>query len=404
MDDQIKGKKILLCVSGGIAVFKAAALTSKLVQRGYEVKVIMTESAQEFVTPLTFQALSRDHVYVDTFTEPNPEKIAHIDIADWADLVLIAPATANIIGKLANGIADDMMTTTLLAATAPVMIAPAMNVHMYDHPAVQRNMATLKQDGYKYIEPNEGYLACGYVGKGRMAEPEDLLDMIDHHFIYQNNQIWHGKKVLVTAGPTQETIDPVRFFSNRSSGKMGYAIAEMAAARGADVTLISGPVSLKDPHGVHKISVTSAKEMYDAVHQEFKQADVVIKAAAVADYRPVETFEQKVKKSHEDMHIEMERTGDILQSLGEIKSKQLLIGFAAESENIETNAKKKIQKKNLDIIAANSITEKNMGFQADTNELTLYFANGKEVAIPLTTKAEAANRLLNEVRTLLEGQ
>ncbi|RKL68943.1 bifunctional phosphopantothenoylcysteine decarboxylase/phosphopantothenate--cysteine ligase CoaBC [Salipaludibacillus neizhouensis] len=402
MNDERIEKKILLCVSGGIAVFKAAALTSKLVQKGYQVKVIMTDSAQEFVTPLTFQALSRDHVYVNTFTEPNPEKIAHIDIADWADLVLIAPATANIISKLAHGMADDMMTTTLLATTAPVMIAPAMNVHMYDHPAVQKNMTLLKEYGYKYIEPNEGYLACGYVGKGRMAEPEDLADMIDHHFISQNNQIWHGKKVLVTAGPTQETIDPVRFFSNRSSGKMGYAIAEMAAARGAEVTLVSGPVSLKEPHGVSVIPVRSAKDMFDVVHREFAKMDVVIKAAAVADYRPKEIYEQKMKKTNGDLHIEMERTNDILQSLGGKKTSQLLIGFAAESENIEENAKKKIQKKNLDIIAANSIAEKNVGFQVDTNELNLYFSSGKEVAIPLTTKREAANLLLNEIKTLLE--
>ncbi|MCR6107129.1 bifunctional phosphopantothenoylcysteine decarboxylase/phosphopantothenate--cysteine ligase CoaBC [Salipaludibacillus agaradhaerens] len=395
------GKKILLCVSGGIAVFKAAALTSKLVQEGYEVKVAMTSSAQEFVTPLTFQALSRDHVYTDTFIEPDPAAIAHIDIADWADLVVVAPATANIIGKLANGIADDMLTTTLLAVTAPVMIAPAMNVHMYEHPAVKKNMRTLESFGYQFIEPDEGYLACGYTGKGRMAEPEDLLSMVNHHFIKKANLAWQGKNVVVTAGPTQEVIDPVRFFSNRSSGKMGYAIAEMAAARGAQVTLISGPVSLPMPHGVKRVSVHNAAEMFSAVNDVFEHADVIIKAAAVADYKPKETFDQKVKKSTGDLMITMERTEDILKSLGERKSHQILVGFAAESENIEAYAKKKLATKNLDVIAANSIVKEGSGFQGDTNELVLYFKNGREVPIPLTTKVAAANQLLDAIKPLL---
>ncbi|WP_280769042.1 bifunctional phosphopantothenoylcysteine decarboxylase/phosphopantothenate--cysteine ligase CoaBC [Salipaludibacillus daqingensis] len=399
-----KEKHILLCVTGGIAVFKAAALTSKLIQQGYKVKVVMTDSAREFVTPLTFQALSRDHVYMDTFIEPNPEKIAHIDIADWADLVVIAPATANIIGKLANGIADDMVTTTLLATTAPVMIAPAMNVHMYDHPAVKRNMETLRTFGYHYIEPNEGYLACGYEGKGRMAEPEDILAMIDHHFIRKENKRWHGKNVLVTAGPTQEEIDPVRFFSNRSSGKMGYAIAEMAAARGAHVTLVSGPSSLSAPHGVNLVSVRSAEEMYKTVHSHFDQMDVIIKAAAVADYRPKSFHTNKMKKTEGDLSVEMERTDDILKTLGEKKKNQVLVGFAAESENIEENAKKKIKSKNLDMIAANSINNEGSGFQGDTNELTLFFADGKEIEISLTTKKLAASQLLDAIVPLLEGK
>ncbi|PYZ93202.1 bifunctional phosphopantothenoylcysteine decarboxylase/phosphopantothenate--cysteine ligase CoaBC [Salipaludibacillus keqinensis] len=399
-----KHKRILLCVTGGIAVFKAAALTSKLVQQGYEVKVVMTSSAREFVTPLTFQALSRDHVYIDTFTEPNPEKIAHIDIADWADLVMIAPATANVIGKLANGIADDMVTTTVMATTAPVMIAPAMNVHMYAHPAVEKNMETLKTFGYTFIEPDEGYLACGYEGKGRMAEPEDLLAMVDHHFIRRENKLWHGKNVLVTAGPTQEEIDPVRFFSNRSSGKMGYAIAEMAAARGANVTLVTGPSSLPQPHGVQVVSVRTAQEMYDAVVSRYAHTNVVIKAAAVADYRPKHTFTNKMKKSDGNIEVEMERTTDILKTLGSQKTGQLLVGFAAESENIEENAKKKIAAKNLDVIAANSVTEAGSGFQGDTNALTLYFANGNEASIPLTTKKDAASQLLDHIKPLLEGQ
>lgn len=399
-----KQKNILLCVTGGIAVFKAAALTSKLIQDGYHVKVVMSASAREFVTPLTFQALSRDHVYVDTFTEPDPERIAHIDIADWADLVLVAPATANVLGKLANGIADDMITTTLLAVTAPVMIAPAMNVHMYDHPAVRKNMETLKGFGYSFIEPDEGYLACGYTGKGRMAEPEDLHAMIDHHFIRESSPAWHGKRVIVTAGPTQEVIDPVRFFSNRSSGKMGYAIAEMAAAKGADVTLVSGPSSLDNPHGVRLVKVQTAEEMYEAVNSRFDQADVVVKAAAVADYKPKQTFDQKVKKEPGDLTVEMERTRDILKALGKKKTSQILAGFAAETENIEENAKKKIEAKHLDIIAANSVAKDGAGFQADTNELILYFADGTWKHVPMTTKREAALQLLDAIERLMGKQ
>ena len=399
-----KNKHILLCVTGGIAVFKAAALTSKLTQDGYHVKVVMTEAARKFVTPLTFQALSRDVVYEDTFTEPDPESIAHIDVADWADLVVIAPATANMIGKLANGIADDMVSTTLLAATAPVMIAPAMNVHMYAHPAVYKNMQTLKETGYLFVEPDEGYLACGYTGKGRMAEPEDLHAMIDHHFVRRANPGWHGKKVLVTAGPTREIVDPVRYFTNRSSGKMGFAVAEEAAARGADVTLVAGPVSLPDPHGVKRVDVTTAEEMHEAVHGIYEQTDVVIKAAAVADYRPSEVSEEKMKKSEGTWEVTLERTPDILQSLGEKKTHQYLVGFAAESENIESYAKEKLQDKNADLIAANSIVAKGSGFDGDTNELMLYDTSGEMEHISLTSKKEAASSLLNAVMERLEEE
>ncbi|AOM83241.1 bifunctional phosphopantothenoylcysteine decarboxylase/phosphopantothenate--cysteine ligase CoaBC [Salisediminibacterium beveridgei] len=388
-------KRVLLCVSGGIAVFKAAALTSKLVQQDYEVKVLMTDSAEKFVTPLTFQALSRGYVYDDTFDEPEPEKIAHIDAADWADVVLIAPATANLIGKLANGIGDDMVTTTLLATTAPILIAPAMNVHMYEHPAVQKNMKTLEGYGCRMIEPDDGYLACGYTGKGRLAEPEDLLAVIDHFFKYQENPEWHGKKVLVTAGPTIEPVDPVRYFTNRSSGKMGYAIAEEAAARGAEVTLISGPVMLDVPHGVHRVDVNNAKEMWEAVNARFEETDMVIKAAAVADYRPSEIVQEKVKKHQDNWHIEMEKTHDILKSLGEKKQQQILVGFAAESEKTEEYGKNKLRDKNLDAIAVNNITQAGHGFDGDTNEVMLYFRNGREEKIPLQTKAMVATALLD---------
>jgi phosphopantothenoylcysteine decarboxylase / phosphopantothenate---cysteine ligase len=397
-------KRVLLAVSGGIAAFKAAALTSKLAQAGYEVKVMMTPHAQKFITPLTFQALGRNNVYTDTFYEPDPHGIAHIDVADWADVIFIAPATANVIGKLANGIADDMVTTTLLAATAPVYIAPAMNVHMYTHPAVKRNMKTLEEDGFHFVEPDEGYLACGYTGKGRMAEPEDLMAMIDHFFIKKANPAWHGISVVVTAGPTQEDIDPVRFLSNRSSGKMGFAVAAEAAARGADVTLIAGPVSLATPHGVKRIDVKTAEEMFDAVMHTKKHADMIIKAAAVSDYRPSEKYAHKVKKSTNPASIPMERTKDILEELGRGKENQILIGFAAESNDIEQYAKEKLRKKNADVICANSITTEGQGFQSDQNALHLFFKDGRDQEIKLTSKKHASIELLNAVTPLIGGK
>ncbi|MBM7095822.1 bifunctional phosphopantothenoylcysteine decarboxylase/phosphopantothenate--cysteine ligase CoaBC [Bacillus sp. H-16] len=395
-------KKVLLCVTGGIAVFKAAALTSKLSQHGFDVKVLMTKSAAEFVTPLTFQALSRNPVYMDTFNEKDPSKIAHIDIADWADVVVIAPATANVIGKVANGIADDMVTTTLLAVTAPVMVAPAMNVHMYAHPAVTKNMDTLRSFGYTFIEPGEGFLACGYEGKGRMEEPEVIVKEIDAFFTQKAYPDWKGKNVLVTAGPTQETIDPVRFFSNRSSGKMGYAIAEEAARRGAVVTLVSGPSSLLSPAGVETVRVTTAAEMYDAVLSRYPDADLVVKSAAVADYRPKETFDQKVKKSNDAMSIEMERTKDILNELGERKEHQVLVGFAAESEQVVHYAEKKLEKKNLDMVCANSIVEPGSGFQSDTNKITLIRLKEEPETLPLLKKNEVAERILDAAGKLMK--
>ncbi len=395
-------KRVLLCVTGGIAVFKAAALTSKLSQSGFDVKVLMTKSAAEFVTPLTFQALSRNPVHMDTFNEKDPEKIAHIDIADWADLVIVAPATANVIGKIANGIADDMVTTTLLAVTAPVMIAPAMNVHMYAHPAVTKNMDTLRSFGYTFIEPGEGFLACGYEGKGRMEEPEVIVKEAEAFFSQQLHPQWKGRNVLVTAGPTQETIDPVRFFSNRSSGKMGYSIAEEAAKRGATVTLVSGPSSLLDPPGVTTVRVTTAEEMYDAVISRYHDQDLVIKSAAVADYRPSETFEQKVKKSNDDMTIPMERTKDILKELGERKEHQILVGFAAESEQVISYAEKKLQSKNLDMVCANSIVDPGSGFQSNTNAITLIRRDQEAQSLPLLQKKEVATKILDAADELFE--
>ncbi|MCV9887606.1 bifunctional phosphopantothenoylcysteine decarboxylase/phosphopantothenate--cysteine ligase CoaBC [Metabacillus halosaccharovorans] len=400
----ISGKKILLCVSGGIAVYKAAALTSKLVQAGAEVKVIMSHSAIEFVSPLTFQALSRNDVFFDTFDEKNSKVIAHIDLADWADLVLVAPATANVIGKLANGIADNMLTTTLLATTAKVWIAPAMNVHMYDNPAVQKNIQTLYNYGYEFIEPSEGFLACGYIGKGRLEEPEKILTLVSNYFEKRE----HGEplknvKVLITAGPTREKVDPVRYFTNHSSGKMGYAIAEQAAKLGANVTLITGPTSVDFPNYVHVIKVESADEMYQQVMNYYPNADVVIKSAAVADYRPIHTFEQKMKKSQDHLVIEMEKTTDILKELGMKKRQQILVGFAAETNDLEQYAKKKLQSKNLDLIVANNITTEGAGFGTDTNIVTIYDRNLTKTELPLLTKTEVARKLLEKVQSLVKG-
>ena len=399
----LKGKNILLCVTGGIAVYKAAALTSKLTQAGASVKIIMSNGAQKFVTPLTFQALSRNDVYTDTFDEKHPESIAHIDLADWADLVLVAPATANIIGKLANGIADDMISTTLLAATAPVWIAPAMNVHMYDHPAVKRNIERLQSYGYQFVEPNEGYLACGYVGKGRMEEPENIVKLISSYWEKEKNQPLKGKKIVITAGPTREILDPVRFFSNRSSGKMGYALAEEAHQLGADVTLISGPVSLNPPIGVNVKYIENAEEMYDAVLEEFPSADIVIKSAAVADYRPKQVSNEKMKKQDGDLIIQMERTKDILKTLGERKDHQFLVGFAAETSNLDEYAMSKLKRKNADMIIANNVNEKGAGFEEETNIVTIYKKDGSNKRLGLMSKKELAKEIFREiVKTLQE--
>ncbi|XBN98600.1 bifunctional phosphopantothenoylcysteine decarboxylase/phosphopantothenate--cysteine ligase CoaBC [Priestia megaterium] len=401
----MKGKRILLCVSGGIAVYKAAALTSKLVQAGAEVKVMMTASACEFVTPLTFQALSRNPVYTDTFDEKDPSVIAHIDLADWPDLILVAPATANMIGKIANGLADDMISTTLLAATAPVWIAPAMNVHMYDHPAVKKNMSTLSSFGYSFVEPGEGYLACGYVGKGRLEEPETIVSLISSYFskVSDTQKILEGVNVLVTAGPTVERIDPVRFFTNRSTGKMGYALAEQAAKLGASVTLVTGPTNLEYPKGVQVVQIESAQQMLEAVMQRYHEADVVIKSAAVADYRPKHVFDQKMKKQPGEAVLELERTTDILRTLGERKERQLLVGFAAETEQVDEYAQKKLASKNLDMIVANNVTTEGAGFGTDTNIVTLYKRSGESKELPILSKHDVATEVLKEVKEMLEG-
>lgn len=397
----LKGKKILLCVTGGIAVYKACTLTSKLTQAGATVKVVMTRGATQFVTPLTFQSLSRENVYIDTFEEKDPAKITHIDVADWPDVVIIAPATANMIGKLANGIADDLVSTMVLATTAPVFVAPAMNVHMYDHPAVKENLRKLQSFGYKLLEPEEGYLACGYVGKGRLMEPEEMMAQIDTFFQAPISNL-KGKTVLVTAGPTQEKLDPVRYFTNRSSGKMGYAIATEVANRGARVILVSGPTNIQPPSNVQFEAVTSAKEMFEKVMNFYESVDVVVKTAAVADYRPKVVFGEKVKKQPNDWAIEMERTTDILQTLGQEKTHQLLVGFAAESEQVEHYALDKLTRKNLDMIVANNIVEAGAGFQGDTNIVTIYKKDGASHALPLMSKQEVAKHLSDEIEQLIK--
>lgn len=399
----LHGKKILLCVTGGIAVYKAAALTSKLTQAGADVKVILSESACKFVAPLTFQALSRNDVYTDTFDEKDAKVIAHINLADWADLILVAPATANVIGKLANGIADNMITTTLLAATKPVWIAPAMNVHMYSHPAVQKNIETLYRFGYRFIEPGEGYLACGYVGKGRLEEPEKIVDNIER-FFYPSASKLSGRKIVITAGPTREKIDPVRYITNHSSGKMGYAIAEEAVRTGAKVVLISGPVNIAAPAGVELIQVESAEEMYQAVMKEYNNADIVIKTAAVADYRPKTSYDYKVKKKDGDESMELERTTDILFELGRNKKEQILIGFAAETDHVAEYAQKKLLKKNADMIVANNVKTAGAGFGTDTNLVTLFKRDGSATELPLQSKNDVAITILNEASQLLGNE
>lgn len=390
-------KKILVCVTGGIAVYKAVALVSKLSQAGAEVRVIMTKSAMEFVTPLSFQVLSRNDVYFDTFDEKDSRVIAHIDLANWADLVIVAPATANAIGKIANGIADDMVTSTLLATTAEVWIAPAMNVHMYEKKSVMRNIQQLHDDGYQFIEPAEGFLACGYVGKGRLEEPEKIVELLKQHFAKKIDLPLKGKKVVVTAGPTRERIDPVRYISNFSSGKMGYAMAEAAAAMGATTVLISGPVDLPVPEGVQRIPVESAADMLDAVMTHFEDASIVIKSAAVADYKPKDQHPQKMKKNDGETQIELVRTTDILKTLGERKKNQLLVGFAAETNDALAYGQSKLNKKNLDYIIVNDVTDPAGGFGNDTNVVTLLTHTGQSIAFEAMQKRELAKILLQTI-------
>ncbi|MEA4848615.1 MAG: bifunctional phosphopantothenoylcysteine decarboxylase/phosphopantothenate--cysteine ligase CoaBC [Clostridiaceae bacterium] len=394
----LKGKKIVLGVSGGIAAYKACELVSGLKKLNAEVHVIMTASAAKFITPLTFQSLSLNQVAVDIFDAPNYWEIEHISLAKLADVLVIAPATANIIGKLAAGIADDMLSTTVMATKAKVIIAPAMNTNMYENPVVQRNIELLSGLGYLIVPPEEGRLACGDVGKGKMADPSLIKKVIVD--LLSPKQDMAGKTILVTAGPTREAIDPVRFISNHSTGKMGYAIAEKAALRGAKVYLVSGPTSLDVPAGVERYNVISAEEMYSKVMELFPQCDIVVKAAAVADYAPMTAYSQKVKKSEGGLELKLKKNPDILYELGKIKGDRIIVGFAMETENLVENAAEKVKKKNLDFIAANDLNEAGAGFAADTNAVKLIDREGNIESIPLKTKHEVADIILDRIRDI----
>ncbi|MFB5759445.1 bifunctional phosphopantothenoylcysteine decarboxylase/phosphopantothenate--cysteine ligase CoaBC [Paenibacillus medicaginis] len=394
----LKGKRILLGVTGGIAAYKAAALTSKLTQKGADVHVIMTASAQKFITDLTLQSLSRNLVYTDTFDERQPEVVSHIHLTDSADLVLIAPATANMIAKMAHGLADDMLSTTLLATTAPIMVAPAMNVHMYDHPAVIENMRTLVSRGVMMIEPGEGLLACGYVGKGRLEEPETIVEIVERYFKEKDKpafpQLLQGRKVIVTAGGTVERLDPVRYITNDSSGKMGFAIAKAARQMGADVRIIAGNTTAAPPEGMAVERAGSAQDMYEAVLRHWEDCSMLIMAAAVADYRPKETAPMKLKKQGDTLQLELVKTVDILESLGQRKKQQLLVGFAAETEQLDRYAREKLERKNCDLLVANDVTMEGAGFGTDTNAVHIYDRNGLVEQLPVMSKDEVARRLL----------
>lgn len=476
----LKGKKILLGVTGGIAAYKAATLCSQLVKAGADVQVIMTQGAQQFIPALTLQVLTRNPVHTDTFEEINPKVVNHIDLADWADLVLIAPATANSIGKLAHGLADDMLSTTLLAVTAPVMVAPAMNVHMYTHPAVVQNMQTLVDRGVMMIEPGDGMLACGYVGKGRLEEPETIVGVLRSFFEQRNsadrapgeaylsptgeseaafldpgpepfaaalpqsvpgtgetlfataggaaelglaggeaippaspafssdqsveNGPLAGKKVVVTAGGTIERIDPVRYITNDSSGKMGAALAQAARDLGADVKLIAGKVQIPLPSGMNIIRIESAEDMYEACLNEWADTDMMIMSAAVADYRPKSSSPRKIKKAGEAMTLDLVKTVDVLQTLGAQKEHQFLIGFAAETNDLDTYAAEKLQRKNCDLLVANDVTQAGAGFGSDTNIVRLFGPEGRVADLPKQSKYDTARDILLEAsRRMTEG-
>jgi phosphopantothenoylcysteine decarboxylase/phosphopantothenate--cysteine ligase len=403
-------------VTGGIAPYKAAELVSALTKQGAEVQVIMTASAQQFITPLTLQTLSKNLVITDMFAEPKAWEVQHVALADKADLFLVVPATANLIGKVANGIADDALSTTIMATRAPVVFAPAMNVHMYTNATVQSNLDKLRRLGYHFVEPGSGRLACGYEGKGRLAELESILAAgesvlacgISAHrgareYSKSEDKLnggvadYLGRTVLVTAGATRESIDPIRFITNRSTGKMGYAIAEVAAGRGARVILVAGPTNLPTPANVELVKIESAREMYTAVTELYPMVDVVIKSAAVADYRPKQLAEQKIKKGEGDLVLELERNPDILAHLGKTKQGQILVGFAAETNDLIQHASDKVRRKNLDFIVANDVTQQGAGFGGDTNVVKFIFPSGDIKELPLMPKTEVAGAILDQV-------
>ena len=389
-------KTAVLGVTGSIAAYKACDIVSRLRKQDVDVRVILTRAGAEIITPLALETISANPVVVDMFHRETPWEVEHIALAKRADVFLVAPATANFIGKAAHGIADDMLTTTILATRAPVLIAPAMNVNMYENPVVQENIEILKKRGWQFIEPDAGLLACGDVGKGRLAEPETIVAAA--MALLEPRQDLAGKHVLVSAGPTQERIDPVRYITNRSSGKMGYAVAEAAAARGARVTLVSGPVTLPVPKGVERVNVVSSYDMFEAIHAAFDDCDALIMAAAPADFTPAVAAEQKIKKNgREGMTLELAATRDILKSIGERKGAQRVMGFAAETEHLAENAAKKLNAKNLDMIAANDVTAAGAGFAGDTNAVTLYKRDGSSEHSGIMQKRALADWLLDRL-------
>ena len=394
----LKGKTVLLGITGSIAAYKIAYLASALHKLHADVHVLMTENATNFINPITFETLTGNKCLVDTFDRTFPFQVEHVSIAKKADVVMIAPASANVIGKLANGLADDMLTTTVMACRCQKILAPAMNTAMYENPVVQDNIRKLKTYGYEVITPASGYLACGDTGAGKMPEPETLLEYILKEAAFQKDLA--GKKLLVTAGPTQEAIDPVRCLTNHSSGKMGYAIAKMAMLRGAEVTLVSGPTAIEPPLFVKVVPVTSARDMFEAVTGLSDEQDIIIKAAAVADYRPKQVSEDKVKKKDDQASIELERTDDILKYLGQHKKQgQFLCGFSMETRDMLRNSRAKLEKKNLDMVAANNLKVEGAGFQGDTNVLTL-ITQDEEVSLPLMSKEDAALKILDKILLL----
>ena len=398
----LKGKKIVLGVTGGIAVYKAVDLVSRLRKQGCEVRVVMTEHAQQFVTPLTFKEISGNQVAVSMWSSNQEFNVEHIALANWADAFVVAPATANIIAKMAYGVADDLLSTTLLAAQAPIVVCPAMNTGMYENVATQENIAKLQGRGITVLPPAVGKLACGTSGAGRLPEPQEIVEFLNAFFAKREGDL-RGLKVLVTAAGTREPIDPVRFVGNRSSGKMGYAVAQMAAERGAEVLLISGPSALSIPANVKAIKVETTNEMLEACLESYDKVDIVIKAAAVADYRPRDVAEQKIKKKTDDaLTVVMDKNPDILKTLGAKKTHQVLVGFAAETQNLLENARDKVVKKNLDMIVANDVTAAGAGFNADTNIVKFLFANGEVRSLEQMPKVDVANCILDEALKIRE--
>ncbi len=392
----LQGKKIVLGVTGGIAVYKAVDLVSRLRKAGCEVRVVMTEHAQQFVTPLTFKEISGNAVATSMWNANQEFNVEHIALANWADAFLVAPATANILAKMACGIADDLLSTTLLAAQAPIVVCPAMNTGMYQNPATQENIAKLQERGVTVMPPAVGHLACGTSGPGRLPEPQQIVEFMSAFFAGREGDM-RGLRVLVTAAGTREPIDPVRYVGNRSSGKMGYAVAQMAAERGADVLLISGPSALAAPPNVRVVNVETTNEMLEACLAAYGDVDIVIKAAAVADYRPRDVADQKIKKKTDDaLTVVMDKNPDILKTLGAKKEQQVLVGFAAETQNLLANAREKVVKKNLDMIVANDVTAAGAGFNSDTNIVKFLFANGDVRELEQMPKVDVANKILDE--------